>query len=106
MKSKPKKSVSGRQVEHRNGGIKNGQSPVIRAFAGRMRTWRQESGFPLKRVAKDLGVSVSIVSEWEHGHRFPSVGNLEAIAKYIEVPACHLLYIGPGDCKHPPVRSR
>ena len=75
-------------------------SPVVRAFAKRLNDWRRQTGLPLKRVAQDVGVSVSIVSEWEHMHRFPSLANLEALAAYMHTPVCCLLYTGPGPCPH------
>lgn len=67
-------------------------------FGARVRTWRHEQGLPLKRVAYDLQVSVSVVSQWERGLRFPSVRNLDRIAKYMDVPVCSLLYDGITDC--------
>ncbi len=73
---------------------------VVDAFSIRLREWRATQGFPLKRVAKDLGVSISIVSEWEHGHRFPSVSNLEAVSRYVGLPVCCLLFHGRGHCPH------
>ena len=58
------------------------------------------AGLPLKHVARDLGVSVSIVCEWEHGHRFPSISHLEEISRYVGLPACCLLFHGHGHCPH------
>jgi transcriptional regulator with XRE-family HTH domain len=69
-------------------------------FGSRLRVWRREQGHPLKRVAHDLDVSVSVVSQWERGLRFPSVRNLDRIAKYMEVPVCTLLYDGKATCPH------
>lgn len=66
----------------------------------RLHAWRMEKGLPLKHLARELGVSISIVSEWEHAHRFPSVTNLEAIARLLETHVCCLLYHGPGRCPH------
>lgn len=73
---------------------------LVDAFSMRLKGWRAGQDFPLKRVAKDLGVSISIVSEWEHGHRFPSASNLEAISRYLGIPVCCLLFQGPGLCPH------
>jgi transcriptional regulator with XRE-family HTH domain len=78
---------------------KNGRAtPVVDIFARRMREWRASAQLPLKHVARDLGVSISIISEWEHGHRFPSVRHLEAVARYLKMPVCCLLYPGQGTC--------
>lgn len=73
---------------------------VAKSFARRLKEWRREAGLPLKHVARDLGVSVSIVCEWEHAHRFPSISNLEAIAHCMGIPVCCVLYHGQGQCPH------
>lgn len=67
-------------------------------FAKRVRAWRAEQGLPLKHVAADMGVSISVVSQWERAQRFPSLRNLEKIADYIGTRACCLLYDGKGEC--------
>jgi transcriptional regulator with XRE-family HTH domain len=69
-------------------------------FGARMRDWRRSEKHPLKRVAHDLDVSVSVVSQWERGLRFPSVRNLDRIAKYMDVPVCCLLYDGKSSCPY------
>ncbi len=67
-------------------------------FGSRLRRWRRAEGLPLKRVAHDLDVSVSVVSQWERGLRFPSVLNLDRIAQYMKIPVCSLLYDGAHEC--------
>lgn len=69
-------------------------------FGKRLRLWRRAEGLPLKRVAVELDVSVSVVSQWERGLRFPSVKNLDRIAQYMNLPVCSLLYEGKGECPH------
>ena len=68
-------------------------------FADNVRNWRKDGGWTLKRVAGDLGLSIAIVSEWEHGHRFPSIEHLDALAKYVGIPACRLLCKGDTGCE-------
>jgi transcriptional regulator with XRE-family HTH domain len=70
------------------------------AFAYRLRRWRTERRIPLKRMAADLGVSLSVISSWEHGTRFPSLKHLEAVSKYTGIPACQFLYRHITDCPH------
>ena len=65
-----------------------------------MRRWRKERRIPLKQLAAELKVSLSVVSAWEKGVRFPSVTHLEQLAVYTDMPACRLLYPGPDDCPH------
>jgi hypothetical protein len=52
--------------------------------------WRKERNFPLKRVAKDLGVSLSVVCQWERAIRYPGMENLIKIADYVGVPVSRL----------------
>jgi len=89
-----------RSSEVKSGNSLHPSGTVIKAFARRVRDWRLEAGLPLKHVARDLGVSVSIVCEWEHGNRFPSIAHLEAISRYVGIPVCCLLFHGHGHCPH------
>jgi transcriptional regulator with XRE-family HTH domain len=79
-------------------GFKRPKLSTADSFGARLRVWRHELGHPLKRVAHDLDVSVSVVSQWERGLRFPSVRNLDKIATYMELPVCNLLYNGTSGC--------
>jgi len=95
-----------RGVEHnenKNRLVRSATASVVDDFSHRLKEWRASRKLPLKHVARDLGVSVSIVSEWEHGNRFPSVTNLEAVSRYMGLPVCCLLYHGKGRCPHAPV---
>ena len=76
------------------------QLSTAERFGKRLRVWRRAEGLPLKRVSHDLGVSVSVVSQWERGLRFPSVKNLDRIAQYMDIPVCSLLYEGKSECPH------
>ncbi len=51
-----------------------------------LRQWRKESSLSLKHVAGEIGVSLSIVSGWEGGKRFPSGINIERISSYTRIP--------------------
>lgn len=68
-----------------------GGNPLVRALASRLTAWRKEQGLPLKAVSAAMGVSVSIISQWEHGHRFPTAENLHALAEYTGIPAGRLI---------------
>jgi len=56
----------------------------------KLRAWRRRKKLPLKAVAGELGVSVSVISEWERGIRFPSSRHLDALSEYTGIPACFL----------------
>jgi transcriptional regulator with XRE-family HTH domain len=51
-----------------------------------LRDWRTTKALPLKHVASDLGVSISVVSQWERAKRFPSMQNLLQISEYTKIP--------------------
>ena len=71
-------------------------NPLVQAFSARLRAWRATTGKTLKEVSADTGLSTSILCEWEHAHRFPSVEHLQAIAVYTKIPAAAFLVIGKG----------
>lgn len=64
----------------------------------RLRGWRRRKGWPLKRVAHELDVSVPTVSDWENGARFPSGQHLLKLAVLYDTPVCHLLCAGVKLC--------
>jgi len=73
-------------------------NPVVQAFARNFREWRASNRKTIKVVVMELCVSAGVVSEWEHGHRFPSARLLNRIARYTGIPACQFLCPGPGAC--------
>lgn len=60
-------------------------------FGAKLAAWRKKNGRPLKDVASSVGGSISIVSEWEHGARFPSAKNLQAVAEMMGMPVWKVL---------------
>ena len=71
----------------------------IRAsFATAFGTWRRKNNIPLKKVAKDLGLSISTVSSWELGERFPTGRSLEKLVDYTGVPPCKLFCVMADKC--------
>jgi len=67
-------------------------------LSGRLRTWRSDAGITLREFAKGVGLSISAVSAWETGTRFPSGEHLGRLSTYTRIPMCALLYPGKGDC--------
>jgi transcriptional regulator with XRE-family HTH domain len=92
---KPSKNASNRCLEN----------PLVGAFARRVKEWRQGKGLTLKVMAGDTGLSMAILCEWEHGHRFPSVDHLWAVAQYTGIPAWELIRPAKGVATKKP-RSR
>ena len=60
--------------------------------------WRLKNKIPLKKIARDLGLSVSTVSSWELGERFPSGHNFERLVDYTGVPPCKLFCVMADKC--------
>ncbi|MEH7236363.1 helix-turn-helix domain-containing protein [Bacillus sp. JJ1562] len=52
----------------------------------RIRAFRKLKGYTQESLAKDLGVSVSLVGEVERGTRMPSKTFLQEVAEILKVP--------------------
>ena len=71
----------------------------IRAsFATAFRNWRLKNNVSLKKIADDLGLSVSTVNSWELGKRFPTGRNFEILVDYTGVPPCRLFCVIADKC--------
>jgi len=68
-------------------------------FGPYLKQWRTTRKLPLKHVARDLGVSVSLISCWERGTRFPRQEQLEDLSGYLRVPLC--AFFQPDTCVCP-----
>ncbi|WP_270182882.1 helix-turn-helix domain-containing protein [Alkalihalobacillus sp. CinArs1] len=54
-------------------------------YGRRIRAFRKLKGFTQERLARDLGVSVSVLGEIERGNRAPSYDFLLHVAKQLNV---------------------
>jgi transcriptional regulator with XRE-family HTH domain len=79
-----RKSTKGQRQKRLAGKDEN---PLVTAFSVNFSAWRKKKGVKLREVAADLDISVSIVSEWEHGNRFPNADHFYAISEYTGIPA-------------------
>lgn len=68
------------------------------SFATAFSNWRRKQNVPLKKIAKDLGVSISTVSSWESGERFPGGFNFEMLVDYTGLPPCKLFCVMADKC--------
>lgn len=66
----------------------------------KLRNWRKERHITLQDAARDLHVSISVVSEWERGLLSPSARHVRAIAEYMNVPLCWLFHENTITCPH------
>ena len=71
---------------------------VRASFACAFSNWRQKNNVPLKKVAQDLGVSISTVSGWELGEYFPTGCNFELLVQYTGLPPCKLFCVVADKC--------
>ena len=76
----------------------NFHSDIRASFATAFSTWRRKNNIPLKKVAKDLGLSVATVNSWELGARFPTGYNFELLVNYTGVPPCKLVCVMADKC--------
>lgn len=53
----------------------------IGRLAANLRWLRKLEGLTLQWLAEELGVSISLISKWEHGHRAPRMPHLRALAR-------------------------
>ena len=69
----------------------NPQSDIKVIFAKRLKTWRKSRRLPLKKIAADLGITVSTLCQWENRVYFPSSDNFNLLVLYTKLPPCHFL---------------
>lgn len=63
----------------------------MKAFAERLLELRLERGISQAKLAKDLGVSFSVVCYWETDRSEPTAINIVKVADYFNVSADYLL---------------
>ena len=66
-------------------------NPLAQAFCARITAWRKESGLTLKVASEQLGLSLSLICEYEHCRRFPSVEHLYRISQITGIPAAKFI---------------
>lgn len=54
-------------------------------YGRRIRAFRKLKGFTQEKLARDLGVSVSVLGDIERGNRMPSSEFLQLVAKQLNV---------------------
>ena len=66
-------------------------NPLVKAFAVRLREWRQKKGSTLTTMSREMGVSITIIHSWENGRRFPSVDHLSLISEFTGISVADFL---------------
>ena len=71
------------------------QVNIIEDFGNRLREIiekrKKETGQNLRAVAKDLDVSLGVLSDWQNGNKTPRGDSIAKLAKYFGVSADYLL---------------
>lgn len=62
----------------------------MNSFAVKLKELRTELGIGQVSLSQALGVSKSIISDWEHGKSEPTLSKLIAISKYFKVSIDYL----------------
>jgi len=62
----------------------------MNTFGIRLKELRNELGIGQVALSQALGVSKSIISDWEHGKSDPTLSKLIAISKYFKVSIDYL----------------
>jgi transcriptional regulator with XRE-family HTH domain len=60
-----------------------------------LRKHRQEAGVSLRALAREVGVSLSLISQIEHGKATPSVATLYAIVSELDISLDELFFDNP-----------
>jgi DNA-binding XRE family transcriptional regulator/mannose-6-phosphate isomerase-like protein (cupin superfamily) len=72
-----------------------GREALAGPVGERLRAHRQEAGMSLRALARDVGVSPSLISQIEHGKATPSVGTLYAIVSELGISFDELFFDEP-----------
>jgi transcriptional regulator with XRE-family HTH domain len=84
----------GEAVAHQKGDGRAAGTGVLGPVGARLRAHREEAGLSLRKLARNIGVSPSLISQIEHGKAAPSVGTLYAIVSELGVSMDELFFEG------------
>ena len=71
------------------------------SFGSKLKELRIERNTPQKTVAKEMGVSITAISQYESDNRFPNEETLKRLCIYYQISSDYLL--GLTDTKHAPL---
>jgi transcriptional regulator with XRE-family HTH domain len=92
----PAKAAKGGKPETDGDGRgSTGRESLAGPVGERLRAHRTEAGMSLRALARDIGVSPSLISQIEHGKATPSVGTLYAIVSKLGISFDELFFDEP-----------
>ena len=62
-----------------------------KVFAERLKSLRKDQSVPLEMISKQIGSSISSISDWENGKKLPLVDKLFKLAKFFNVSTDYLV---------------
>lgn len=71
------------------------------SFGSRLKELRIEKGTSQKKVAEEIGISITTISQYESNSRFPNEEMLKKLCLYYKISCDYLL--GLTDTKHSPL---
>lgn len=71
--------------------VERGRMSNIEKFAPRLRMLIDAKGITVRSLAKDLNVSVGVLSDWQNGNKTPRGDSIMKLAEYFGVTADYLL---------------
>ncbi|HEY5333859.1 MAG TPA: helix-turn-helix domain-containing protein [Solirubrobacterales bacterium] len=78
-----------------DGRAAGGREPLTEPIGERLRKQRQDAGMSLRALARDVGVSPSLISQIEHGKAMPSVATLYSIVSELGLSLDELFFDNP-----------
>ena len=63
----------------------------VEKFGPRLKTLIDEKGITVRSLAKDLNVSVGVLSDWQNGNKTPRGDSIMKLTEYFGVTADYLL---------------
>jgi transcriptional regulator with XRE-family HTH domain len=90
-----KAAKKGGSASDGNGRGGSGRELLPGPVGERLREHRTEAGMSLRALARDVGVSPSLISQIEHGKATPSVGTLYAIVSELGISFDELFFDAP-----------
>jgi transcriptional regulator with XRE-family HTH domain len=90
-----KKQGSGNGTGGSGRGTGSSREPVPGSVGERLRTHRTDTGMSLRELARQVGVSPSLISQIEHGKATPSVATLYSIVSILDVSLDELFFDTP-----------
>lgn len=91
----PEKAAKGGSADADGNGRGGSREALAGPVGERLRAHRTEAGMSLRALARDVGVSPSLISQIEHGKATPSVGTLYAIVSELGISFDELFFDGP-----------